>query len=244
QADALAAYDRLRRGLAENLGIDPSPHMQRLHLRLLRGELHGEAPDAVPAPPAPAKSGPTASAPAQPATARQGGAEAPEPRPVKRLPHILTSFIAREDEVGRVGALLAGERLVTLIGPGGAGKTRLSIEAGSRFVEDRPASAEGGVWFVELAPLRDGADIPHALLSALGLSDHSGMSLSSGAPPSTGDAFDRVLDHLGEHDALIILDNCEHLVAEAAQAAERLLARCPRLRLLATSREPLGIAGE
>nr|WP_255430214.1 BTAD domain-containing putative transcriptional regulator [Streptomonospora sp. PA3] len=223
QADALAAYDRLRRGLAEELGLDPSPHMQRLHLRLLRGELHSE-------PPAPARPEP----PTEPAP--------PPARPVKRLPHILTSFVAREDEVVQVGGLLRDERLVTLIGPGGAGKTRLSIEAGGRFADERPA--ESGVWFVELAPLRDGADIPHALLAALGLSEPPGMSLSSGAPAAGGDIIDRVVDFLADRDALLILDNCEHLVAESAQVAERLLARCPRLRLLATSREPLGIAGE
>ncbi|GAA4910893.1 AfsR/SARP family transcriptional regulator [Streptomonospora salina] len=242
QAEALTAYDRLRRGLAEDLGIDPSPHMQRLQLRLLRGELHGGSPGPGPAPAAPHE--PAAAAAASPEPVAPDAPPTSEPRAVKRLPHVLTSFVAREDEVARVGALLDDERLVTLIGPGGAGKTRLSIEAGSRFVEDAAAPAERGVWFVELAPLRDGADIPHALLSGLGLSELPGMSLSSGAPPSTGDVLDRVVDHLGGRDALLILDNCEHLVGDAAQTAERLLARCPRLRVLATSREPLGIAGE
>ncbi|GAB3452583.1 BTAD domain-containing putative transcriptional regulator [Streptomonospora sediminis] len=227
QAEALAAYDRLRRGLAEDLGIDPSDHLQQLHLQVLRGELQAEPPR-----------------PAQPPEPARPPDPAAPPRPVKRLPHTLTSFIAREDEVDRAGALLAAERLVTLIGPGGAGKTRLSIEAGSRFVEEHPGLAEGGAWFVELGPLRAGADIPHALLSALNLGETTGMSLSSGAPANTGNIFDRIIEFLGDHNILIILDNCEHLVAETAQAAERLLAQCPRLRLLATSREPLGIAGE
>ncbi|QBI54752.1 BTAD domain-containing putative transcriptional regulator [Streptomonospora litoralis] len=229
QADALAAYDRLRRALAEDLGLDPSPHLQEVHLRLLRGELPSGAGRRGTAPP-----------PAEPPEV----ARAAVPRPVKRLPHTMTSFVAREDEVVQVGALLAAARLVTLIGPGGAGKTRLSIEAASRFVGDRPDLAEGGVWFVELAPLREGADIPHALLSALELTETSGMALSSAAPAPSGDALDRVAGFLGERDVLLVLDNCEHLVAETAQTAEMLLARCPRLRLLATSREPLAIAGE
>ncbi|GAA1779670.1 BTAD domain-containing putative transcriptional regulator [Streptomonospora arabica] len=231
QADALAAYDRLRHALAGDLGIDPSPHMQRLQVRLLRGELN--AGDSAPA---------RAERPEPPPASREQSPP-PAPRPVKRLPHTLTSFVAREDEVDQVGALLVGERLVTLIGPGGAGKTRLSIEAGSRFVEERPDSPAGGVWFVELAPLRDGADIPHALVSALGLYENSAVSLS-GAPTGTGDLLDRVVDFVDERELLLILDNCEHLVAETAEAAEHLLARCARLRLLATSREPLGIAGE
>ncbi|MDA0566424.1 AfsR/SARP family transcriptional regulator [Streptomonospora sp. S1-112] len=224
QADALAAYDRLRRALADDLGIDPSPQIQRLHVRLLRGEL------TAPAPPAPRRETP----PPPPAP--------PRPAPVKRLPHHLTSFIAREDELTRVRDLLARERLVTLIGPGGAGKTRLSIEAGARFVEDH-ADLAAGVWFVELAPLREGADIPHALLAALGLGDSAAMTVSS-ATAHVPAILDRVVDFIGRQDLLVVMDNCEHLVAETAQVAERLLAACPGLRILATSREPLGIAGE
>nr|WP_218902085.1 BTAD domain-containing putative transcriptional regulator [Streptomonospora nanhaiensis] len=223
QADALAAYDRLRRALADDLGIDPSAELQRLHVRLLRGEL---------------------TAPSPPRPRRETPPPAPPPRaaPVKRLPHHLTSFIAREDELTRVGELLAAERLVTLIGPGGAGKTRLSIEAGARFVEEH-ADLAAGVWFVELAPLREGADIPHALLSALGLGDSAAMAVSS-TTAHVPAILDRVVDFIGGRDILVVIDNCEHLVAETAQVAERLLAACPGLRILATSREPLGIAGE
>ncbi|WP_067974174.1 ATP-binding protein [Nocardiopsis trehalosi] len=224
QADAVAAYERLRAGLADELGIDPSARLRALHLSLLRGEL-------APGPPADPPAGP----PAEPAS---------EPRtPPTRLPTLLTSFVARDDEVRRAVDLLTAQRLVTLVGPGGAGKTRLSIATGFRMAERHPALVAEGVWFVELAPVNDGADIPHAVLSTLGLREGALMSLRPGALPA-GDVVDRITASLGSRRLLLVLDNCEHLVADAARFADRLLAACPGVRVLATSREPLALSGE
>ncbi|GAA1988040.1 BTAD domain-containing putative transcriptional regulator [Nocardiopsis rhodophaea] len=226
QADALAAYERLRRGLADELGIDPSEHMRELHVRLLRGELEPQAPE-----------GPVAA---------DRAAEVSAPRPaITRLPHILTSFIAREEEVRDAVGQLCRERLVTLIGPGGAGKTRLSIETGARFAEEHADLAADGVWFVELAPVSEGANLTHAVLNALGLRELWSRTLSA-APASGGsdDPVERIIEVLAEQRLLVILDNCEHVIVDAARLIERLLAACPGLRILTTSREPLALAGE
>ncbi len=219
QADALSAYDRLRRALAGELGIDPSAQLQELHLSLLRGELRIPSPAL-----APGRAKPSA----------------------VRLPPTLTSFIAREDEIRDAVGLVRDTRLVTLIGPGGAGKTRLSIEAGARFAEQYPSLAEDGVRFVELAPVSDGADIAHTVLTALGVQERSVMELHTGASAASapGDAVERVIDSLTHQRLLLILDNCEHLITEVSRLAERLLGSCPGLRILATSREPLAAAGE
>ncbi|MEW2401567.1 BTAD domain-containing putative transcriptional regulator [Streptomyces sp. NPDC046862] len=144
----------------------------------------------------------------------------------KRVPVQLTRFVGRESELVRIAALLTEVRLVTLTGPGGAGKTRLAIEA---------ASARPGVCFVELAPLTDGAQIPYAVLTALGV---------RGARTPATDSADRLLAALEERELLLVLDNCEHLVEEAARLTALLLAACPGVRVLATSRESLGITGE
>lgn len=150
----------------------------------------------------------------------------------KTLPSQLTTFVGRDEELTRVGALLGERRLVTLIGPGGAGKTRLAIEAAGRL--------DGEVRFVELAGLTDGSDVPQAVLSALGLRD-AGLR----APAEPGwQPTDRLVEALAERRLLMVLDNCEHVVADAARLAARLLGACPALRVLATSREPLGLAGE
>lgn len=155
------------------------------------------------------------------------------PTPHLRLPAQLTSFVGRDDDLRRIGKLLGTGRLVTLIGPGGAGKTRLAIEAGEREADD--------VCFVDLAPLVDGAEIPLATVSALGLRE-SGILGSEGAGPRS--ATDRLVSALKDRRALLILDNCEHVVVAAAGLAHRLLGACPGLRVLATSREALGITGE
>ncbi|MEV7043787.1 BTAD domain-containing putative transcriptional regulator [Amycolatopsis sp. NPDC051061] len=143
------------------------------------------------------------------------------------LPAQLTSFVGRDDELRQVAELLERSRLVTLTGPGGTGKTRLAVEA---------AAAEAGpVAFVELAP-HDGPGVAGAVLGALGLRESS-----RGGPQ---DPADRLISALRDRAALLVLDNCEHVVDVAARLAARLLGACPGLRVLATSREPLGITGE
>ncbi|MCT9933441.1 tetratricopeptide repeat protein [Planotetraspora sp. A-T 1434] len=152
------------------------------------------------------------------------------------LPAQLTSFVGRADDLARVGELLATTRLVTLLGPGGAGKTRLSIEVAGR---------EPDVCFVELAPLRDlprrggGPEVAQAVLGALGLREGGLLALPGETTPAS-----RLVAALADRPLLLVLDNCEHVVEAAAALAERLLAGCRNLRVLATSREPLGITGE
>ncbi|WP_089324959.1 BTAD domain-containing putative transcriptional regulator [Actinomadura meyerae] len=161
----------------------------------------------------------------------RGGAAGPEPVR-SNLPAQLTSFVGREEELRRVRKMLAHGRLVTLLGPGGAGKTRLAIEAAAR---------EGGeVRFVDLAPAV-AAEVPKALLGALGLRE-GGMLPAPGEPQP--DALERLVTALEGRRVLLILDNCEHVVAAVAPIARRLLSACPRLRVLATSREALAITGE
>ncbi|MBB4932217.1 putative ATPase [Lipingzhangella halophila] len=216
QADALAGYDRLRRGLAEELGVDPSAHIQQLHLRVLRGELRSAPP------------------PDRDSTAQ----------PVTRLPRVLTSFVAREGEVSTAVDLLRSQRLVTMIGPGGAGKTRLAIETGAAIAERAPDLAADGAWFVDLAPIGAGSEIPHAVLSAFGLRERSLLVMQTAATGPAVDPVSRIVEALASQSPLLILDNCEHVVTEAAELVERLLSACPELRILATSREPLAVDGE
>ncbi|MCK2239842.1 MULTISPECIES: BTAD domain-containing putative transcriptional regulator [unclassified Crossiella] len=143
-------------------------------------------------------------------------------RRVTPLPAQLTSFIGRADELTRVRTLLREHRLVTLTGPGGAGKTRLAIEA----TADTPAC------FLALAPLTEGADLPRALLAALG------------AREGAREPLDRLRAALADRPPLLVLDNCEHLIQPVAELTADLLRANPALRVLATSREGLGITGE
>ncbi|MFI6265448.1 BTAD domain-containing putative transcriptional regulator [Micromonospora sp. NPDC051006] len=147
------------------------------------------------------------------------------------LPHQLTSFVGRVDELRRLGALLGEARLVTLHGPGGAGKTRLAIEAAERH--------GGEVCLVELAAVPAGAAVAPAVLAALDLRD--GALRRPGGPR---DGTDRLVMALADRRLLLVLDNCEHVVADAARLTARLLGAAPGLRVLATSREPLGVTGE
>ncbi|MGW1050325.1 ATP-binding protein [Streptomyces sp. NPDC002521] len=153
------------------------------------------------------------------------GAGADRPRP--RIPAQLTRFVGRDAELARLGALLADTRLVTLTGPGGAGKTRLALEA---------ARARADAYLVELAPLTDGDRIPYVILAALGIRE--------GLRNATTDSAGRLLAALEDRELLLVLDNCEHLVADAARVVTLLLGCCPGVRILATSREALGITGE
>ncbi|MGW7537203.1 BTAD domain-containing putative transcriptional regulator [Amycolatopsis sp. NPDC054798] len=146
----------------------------------------------------------------------------------------LTSFVGRDADVARVAKMVGEYRLTTLTGPGGAGKTRLATETGRQLLTGR-----SGVWFAELAPIATGADVPQAVLDALGLREqmYTG-TLASGTPR------ERAARALRDRDAVLVLDNCEHVVEAAAELAEHLLGECPRLRVLATSREPLAVTGE
>ncbi|MEV6134949.1 BTAD domain-containing putative transcriptional regulator [Nocardia sp. NPDC051990] len=146
----------------------------------------------------------------------------------------LTSFIGKDSDVAAVGELNAEHRLTTLIGPGGSGKTRLATETARTLLGDLP----DGAWLVELAAIAADGDVAQATLAALGLRDAL-LGEASDAEPT-----DRVIAAIRERAILLILDNCEHLIEPAATFAHRVLGECPRLRILATSREPLGITGE
>ncbi|GAA1981443.1 BTAD domain-containing putative transcriptional regulator [Catenulispora subtropica] len=156
----------------------------------------------------------------------------------------LTSFVGRDEELTRIGKLLDASRLVTLVGPGGAGKTRLAGEAAQRAIERFP----DGAWLVELAPVTDPGEVPQAVLSALGPRETRVISTNSSpaaaAAMMRGGAVGHLIEALAEKRILVILDNCEHLVGAAADLAETLLGHAPGLRVLATSREPLVIDGE
>ena len=146
----------------------------------------------------------------------------------------LTSYVGKAADVDAVRELIAGHRLTTLTGPGGTGKTRLATETGRTLLGDLP----DGAWLVELAPIGFDSDVAQATLGALRLRD----SLLGEAPEA--EPIDRVIAALRDREALLILDNCEHVIEAAAAFAHRVLGECRRLRILATSREPLGITGE
>lgn len=208
RSDALAAYEEHRAGLADRLGVDPAAELSELHATLLRGDpLPGPARAAGPADRA--------------ATTPQHTG----------LPARLSSFVGREDEIAQVDDALARSRLVTLFGPGGAGKTRLATESAAAITDRR-------VWFVELAPVRDGSDLASAALAALGVRETRLLE----AQHTPGAA--RLADVLAAEPAVLVLDNCEHLIDDAAGFVHELLGRCPELRVLATSREPLALTGE
>lgn len=145
------------------------------------------------------------------------------------LPSQLTSFIGRERELQDAQKLLGSARLLTLIGPGGTGKTRLSLQ----LAAEQLSEFKDGVWLVELAPLSDPAYIASTIASTLELHEVPGIPL-----------MDIIIDYLRAKRLLLILDNCEHLVEASAQTADQLLHACPQLKILASSREALGIDGE
>ena len=151
------------------------------------------------------------------------------PALLNNLPAQLSTFIGRDRELSEVRALAESSRMVTLTGAGGCGKTRLSLQVAAEMLD----GAGDGVWLVELAAVSDPDAVPSAISGALGI-----------APRGGGAALQVLLDALAPQDILIVLDNCEHLIDACAKTADALLRRCPRVHLVATSREPLGITGE
>ncbi|MFD4974481.1 BTAD domain-containing putative transcriptional regulator [Streptomyces sp. NPDC058424] len=157
-----------------------------------------------------------------------------EPSGKTNLRAELTTFVGRGADVAAVRELIAGHRLTTVIGPGGSGKTRLATETARTLLGDLP----DGAWLVELAAVGADGDVAQSALAGLGLRD----ALLGGAP--NAELTDRLIAAVREREALLILDNCEHVIESAAVFAHRVLGECRRLRILATSREPLGITGE
>ena len=150
-------------------------------------------------------------------------------RPSGNLPAALGSFIGREREIAEVKQLLSSNRLVTLTGAGGSGKTRLAL----KVAQELSGEFENGVWLAELSSLSESALVPQTIASTLNIGEQPGRLL-----------MDSLVDYLSQRQSLLVMDNCEHLISACAQFAETVLQECPGLKVLATSREALGISGE
>lgn len=156
------------------------------------------------------------------------------------LPAQLTTFIGREDEIDAIKNNLKTARLVTLTGSGGVGKTRLALQVAADLLDDFP----GGVWLVELAALQDPDLVAEAVAVAAGLRQDQSADPGEQAAARPARVIDALADHLKSRTVLLILDNCEHLIESTSAIADTLLRSCPELRILASSREPLGVGGE
>jgi predicted ATPase/DNA-binding SARP family transcriptional activator len=223
QREALDVYRATRAALLERAGIEPGAALQQLHERILAQDPALLADDPAP--------GARVRGPDGRPGARAGrGASDPDVGPAPRgsnLPLPLTSFIGRAPELDAVAALLEAGRLVTLTGTGGTGKTRLALEVARR------RSADDGPWLVELAAVEDGGLVADVAAQTLGI------GVPDGRP-----TLEVLVAALSGRAPLVVLDNCEHVLDDAASLAEVLLSRCPGVRILATSREPLAVPGE
>ena len=211
QAEALRAYAEIQDRLVDELGIDPSPSLRDLEARILDQD---------------------------PSLCNVE----PSPRHTAALPTVegnlleqLSSFVGRDVELGQVAEAVRSSRLVTLIGPGGVGKTRLATEVAALVREQHP----GGAWLVELAAVTDPEGVTSAVAAALG---SNGSTVPGNEAPKSPE--DHLVLHLAGRSLVVVLDNCEHVIDQAASLAHTLVTRVPSLRLIATSREPLGVPGE
>ncbi|MBO3736854.1 AfsR/SARP family transcriptional regulator, partial [Actinoplanes flavus] len=267
QGEALAVYEGIRERLADRLGADPGAALRERHLRLLRG-----APVVPPrseaGPPRRASEPRGEAEPSRWGSESRGEAGSPrrgseprgeagssqrvsEPRDdnalLRRvsdvsgnLPAPLTSFIGREDDLARIASLLERGRLITVLGPGGAGKTRLALEAARRY----GAGYRDGTWLVDLASVTEPAKVGAAVVTAAGLRGSALFENANRVRPDGRDDLDVLAERLAGREILLLVDNCEHLVDAVAHLLSALLTRCPDLRVLATSREPLAVDGE
>ncbi|WP_206502128.1 AfsR/SARP family transcriptional regulator [Streptomyces chrestomyceticus] len=249
-AEALDAYASVRAAIVDRLGVEPGLELRNLHGELLRveGGSGGQSEVAEVAAPPPGSGGgrgtETAARPSAGGGARNGAGA--RPGNLRSRP---TSFVGREDDLAAIRADLAAHRLVTLLGPGGAGKTRLSQESAEAAAAAAPDAWADGVWFAELAPVDDPQTVPEAVLTALGaretvLRGTTAEELRAASDRSACDPMAQLAAFCENRRMLLVLDNCEHVIGAAAELADRLLAECPGVTLLATSREPLAVPGE
>jgi predicted ATPase len=203
---ALRQYQVLKEALCKELDIEPEPQTIELYEDILAGRVAADE-----------------------SNQRQAIPQVPAERLYHNLPADLTSFVGREKEISEISFLLQANRLVTLTGVGGTGKTRLALKVGENVLSDFP----NGVWLVELAGLGDPELVPRTIAAALRLQESSNRPL-----------IDQLQNYLREKQVLLILDNCEHVVNECASVANSLLQACPRLKMLTSSREALNVSGE
>ncbi|MCX5205101.1 winged helix-turn-helix domain-containing protein [Streptomyces sp. NBC_00237] len=250
QGEALECYREVTALLAEELGVDPGAELRLLHGRLLAADAGlgagqgaglsaglGVAEPGGRGSPEPDPDPDLEPDPERPPGARPSPRPAPEPpaTPARTgdLPAETTTFIGRERQVADAQRLLETSRLVCLTGVGGVGKTRLALRVAAEAAHGSPELFPDGVWLADLAPLTEPALLDRAVAAALDLRDQS-------ARP----AADAVVAHLRGRRLLLVLDNCEHLVGAVAALVLRLLRAAPGVRVLATSRERLGVPGE
>jgi predicted ATPase/DNA-binding SARP family transcriptional activator len=211
QAEALSAYAEVRDRLAGELGIDPGPALRELQARILAQD------------PSLAAAGPA-------------GLEAvAAPMATGNLRERLSSFVGRAGELEELSGAVRSSRLVTLIGPGGVGKTRLAVEAAVALREEH----RDGAWLVEFASVTEADGVAPAVAGAVGAAA-AGLI----GPPSPDSTVELIVRYLAGRSLLVVFDNCEHVIDQAAALAETLTGTVPGLRLIATSREPLGVPGE
>jgi predicted ATPase/DNA-binding SARP family transcriptional activator len=199
QADALEAFQEARRILADEVGLEPGPELQRLQAAILTHD---------------------------PAIAALPGAK----KPRGNLPAALSSFVGRKVLLAELEAMLAAQRLVTLIGPPGVGKTRLALEVAHALEGD----FAGGVWHVDLRRAGSVSDVARLAASVV----------EAGSSPATGKPLRRLVQRLRESQALLVLDECERFLSDVADLASAVLSECPGVRVLATSRALLRVPGE
>src|SRR5271156_3325345 len=211
QGEALRAYTEARDYLVDELGIDPGPALRELEARILAQD------------PSLAAAGPA------------GLAAVPAPTATGNLREQLSSFVGRSAELEKLSEAVRSGRLVTLIGPGGVGKTRLAVEAAAARREEH----RGGAWLVESASVTEPGGVAPAVAGAIG-----GAAAGLIGPPSPDSTVELIVRYLAGRSLLVVFDNCEHVIDQAAALAETVAGRARGRGLLAPSREPLGVPGE
>ena len=206
RSQAMRQYEQLRAVLSRELDVEPSNSSQELYQKILEGSF---PPSTIPLTPPNTTSAAT--------------------RPRHNIPNLLTSFIGRKKEIQELKGLLSHTRLLTLTGAGGSGKTRLSLEVSSQLSD----GYSDGVWFVELAGLRDPALVPREVATTMGVAEQPAQ-----------DSTETLINYLRSKKLLLVLDNCEYVIKGCTDLAIALLKQCPDLRILANSRQTLGVNGE